>query len=337
MFVVCLTVGNVVLASCGTGEGRPSTTAEGPSTTAGRDAKEVDVGDTRFFGFVGVDCYFDDPLDAEPRIDYVNEVGGFTNIAHTCAAGPDDQLGARLDALHEHGIAALLDVSPVLFETVADTSRPSGLRSTLLPDAKERWATFTSTNADVLDAERVAAIYPIDEPTRNGVSAQQLAAAVALIESTHPSIPIAVVEAYTDIEDLVVPVEVDWVGFDRFFVADPESDEQWLSNLASIKAARSRSDQRVALVLDASYTDAHRAAGMSPGDLRAVGESLVRIAASDPDVIAIIGFLWPGGLDEPAQLGARELPVEVREFYRAVGAAVLARDANRAETRDRAR
>lgn len=326
-FAVCATAGFLALANCGTSEDQPLTSVDGPTTTAEADAPTVDVGNTRFFGFVGVDCYFDDPLDTEARLEYVQEVAGFTNIAHTCASGPDDDLSDRLDALREHGITALLDVSPVLFETVADTSRPSGLRSTLLADAKERWAKFTTTNAAVLSAEHVTAIYPIDEPTRNGVSAAQLGAATALIESTHPAIPIAIVEAYTDIDDLVVPTEVDWLGFDRFFVADPGRDEDWLANLASIKAVRSRADQRVVLVLDSHHTEYHQAARMTPDDLLAVGESLVGVAASDPDVIAIVGYVWPGGLDGPEQLGARELPAAVGDFYRAVGAAVLANEA----------
>jgi hypothetical protein len=78
----------------------------------------LEIGATRFFGFVAVDCGYDDPLDTEARTEYVDEVSGFTNVAHVCTSGSDDDLTARLSRLEAAGLRAILALEPVLFVSV---------------------------------------------------------------------------------------------------------------------------------------------------------------------------------------------------------------------------
>ncbi len=39
----------------------------------------------------------------------------------------------------------------------------------------------------------------------------------------------------------------------------------------------------------------------------------------DPDVIGIIGYLWPGGFDDPKQKGARNLAKNVIDEHVRIG------------------
>ena len=68
----------------------------------------------------------------------------------------------------------------------------------------------------------------------------------------------------------------------------------------------------------------HEAAGIAPEDMDDVAGSAVALAASEPDTVAVLGYLWPGGVEGEQQLGARELPEEVRAFYESYGKAVMA-------------
>ena len=65
-------------------------------------------------------------------------------------------------------------------------------------------------------------------------------------------------------------------------------------------------------------------AGVQPADMAAVGASTFEVAAAEPDVAAIVGYLWPNALDLPEQAGARGLPASVRAFSTNLGHAVIA-------------
>lgn len=66
-------------------------------------------------------------------------------------------------------------------------------------------------------------------------------------------------------------------------------------------------------------------AGVRPADMGAPAASSYRVAASDPDVVALIGYLWPGGIDpaHPGELGARDLPDNVWQIYRQIGRQII--------------
>ncbi|MFO0550978.1 MAG: hypothetical protein U0271_21485 [Polyangiaceae bacterium] len=297
--------------------------AGGDGGDGGAGGSGPSIGSVRSFGFVAVGCAFDDPLDPEQKGDYFDEVASFTNIAHVCAFQPNLDLTGKLTALASSGGRAVLDLTALLFESGVDPDT-GVLVNTLRVDADQRWADFVATNSAVLDAAHVAAFYPVDEPTWTGVSTIDLESAAALTKTTHPDVPVLLIEAYPALPQLVVPTNVDWVGFDRYYIAAPDSDPSYQSDWETLKAARSRPDQKLVLILDSHYTDGHQQAGLTPDDMRAVAESATALAAREPDVVAVLGYLWPGGLEGPQQLGARELPTAALDYYESYGAAVRA-------------
>lgn len=121
-----------------------------------------------------------------------------------------------------------------------------------------------------------------------------------------------------------MPKEIDWVGFDRYDIADPAHDAAWLADLQTVKNARSRPDQKIVIVMDTQWRPYYGVAGVQPADMAAVGASTLEVAAADPDVVAIVGYLWPNALDLPEQVGSRGLPASVRAFYTNLGHAVIA-------------
>lgn len=305
------------------GAGANGGAATAGGSTGGNGGAGPAIGSVRAFGFVAVGCHFDDPLDEVAKDTYFDEVAGFTNVAHVCAFDPTTDLRPTLEELAAGGSRALLDLNAILFETTFDPGTGHN-KNTVRPDAAARWSSFVATNGDVLDAAHVAAFYPIDEPTWTGVSSIEMEQTVALTKATHPEIPVLLVEAYPALAELVVPPNVDWVAFDRYYLADPANDPTYLADLETLKAARSRPDQKIVLILDSHHTSGHTLAGIAPEDMLGVAESYAALAAREPDVVGVLGYLWPGGLEGAEQKGARELPDEVRAFYESWGAAVVA-------------
>ena len=68
---------------------------------------------------------------------------------------------------------------------------------------------------------------------------------------------------------------------------------------------------------------AYEELGLGPGDMAEVALSYFELAANDPEVVALIGYVWPGGLDLPGQVGARGLPENVQNAFRVIGSSVL--------------
>ena len=290
-------------------------------------ADPPEAGHVQEFGFVGVGCDLVRPGGPSSG-DYLDEVAAFSTTAHLCPRGETldaaaTDLAARIDRYAARGVRPFVDVQGLLFEPSGGVAPSGGPAVALAPTAEAVWEAFAAVLA--ARSGSLAAVYLADEPTWNGVPAADLAQAARIVEATLPDVPILVVEASPALRDLVVPPEVDWVGFDRYGVADPNADAAYLADLAALKAARSRPDQRVALVLDAQWLPLFEEAGLSPGDMGGVAESYAALAARDPSVVALVGYLWPGGLDDPEQLGARELPAGVRETYREIGQRVRSR------------
>jgi hypothetical protein len=225
--------------------------------------------------------------------------------------------------LRGHGLRALLHVEPILFTHSTDSSSPSGNRAALRPDAAERWAAFIALNGAVLSPDTVAAVYVIDEPAWHGLAPDDLDQALALIKSDLPDLPTATVEAYSIVDKTMAPPALDWVGFDRYGTADPATDEAWLADLAAVRAALTRPDQRILLIVETFWMPMFGNVGIEPEEMDIIAENYYRFAAAQPDVVGLIGYLWPGGLDGHDQLGARQLPENVRETYRAIGARII--------------
>jgi len=273
-----------------------------------------------YFGFSLVDVGWDDPSDAVPKTDYSDEVAAFSNIADVLVVSPTQSIVPKLQRLSSQKLKAVLHVSDVFF-THAGTGGPSGARYTLRPDYRARWRDFVNTNDLTVNHAMVQAFYVGEEPTWNGITYAELAAATDLIKATVPQVPVLVIEAHTMVDEIQVPTSVDWLGFDHYFIADPQHNPQFLKELATLKAKRSTAAQRIVLVMDAHYIQALHGdhAGLTQDGMKEVATSYFNLAASDPDVVALIGYAWPSGFDAPTAKGARHLPQAVRDEYVRIG------------------
>lgn len=277
-----------------------------------------------FFGFAVVDCGWDAPNDQTSETCFVEEVAGFTNVAQMSVYSPSESIDVRISQFNRVGIRAILHVEALLFSLTADATSPSGLRLNLRDDAATRWYQFVKVNSRVLSAEHIAAIYVVDEPVWNGLEQGSFEPALSLVKGTYPEIPTLAIEAYPVMDEIMVPETLDWVGFDRYDIADPANDKAWLGDLETLREAITRNDQRIVIVASTQWLPYYQhEAGITPAGMEAVIESYYSVAVSDPQVVALIGYLWPGGLDDPAQLGARDLPENVQDTIRDIGMAII--------------
>ncbi len=277
-----------------------------------------------YFGFAVVDCGWDDPNDNTIKTNYVDEVSGFSNVGQMCASAPDESIIDRIAVFKKFGVKAVLNVEPLLFERIEDVSSPSDWSVTLRKDARALWAAFVKLNSEVLVPQNIAALYIVDEPVWNGVSESDFTRALQIVKATIPDIPTFSIEAHPAVSQILVPDMLDWVGFDRYVPNDPVTDSVWHDSLEKVRGALSRSDQKIVIVAGMQWLPSYQSdAGISPEDMEAMIYSYYHIAASDPDVVALAGYIWPGGLDHPAQLGARNLPENVQKAIRAIGRKII--------------
>lgn len=305
---VALTLGGLLALSGGCSSGPTPEPAPDPAQGAPRLA---------LFGFVGVGC----------GVDYSDEVEGFTNVATACA--PDPALAGlvaeQLDRYRGRGLRALLNLEGLFFEPDPSGALApyGGPRLVLREDHRQRWDALVA-GADLRAREAtLAAAFVADEPTWRGVEPEALRTAYAAVAATLPGTPLLLVEAYPVLEQLVVPEAVDWVAFDRYGVLDPARDPAYLSDLATLKGRRSRPGQRLLLIMEAQWLPVYAEYGVEPGAMAGVAESYYRLAQRDTTVIGLVGYLWAGGPDGPGQLGARELPADVRAAYTRIGLDIL--------------
>ena len=282
----------------------------------------VTEGHIVYYGFAAVDCLWDDPHDMFSKTNYVDEVAGFTNLAQLCVFSEQEPLETRLNAFHTFGIKALLSVEPLLFDRQPDSSSPSGERITLSSEAQARWMQFIEINEPWLTPDYVAAIHLADEPVWNSLSDAEFAQAISIVKASLPTLPTVAIEAYPVLEDLVVPDSLDWIGFGRYGHRDPSTDPLWLADLETLKA-KLNPEQKLVIVAETQWLPQYEDAGMSAADMARVVENYLNVARANPETVALIGYTWPGGLDDPGQLGARDLPTSVLETLKSIGHRIL--------------
>lgn len=276
----------------------------------------------RFFGYTLVDVAWDDPTDRSEKTNYVDEVASFTNMADILAYLPEESLLPRLEFMQQNGLKALIHLNEIFFEQVGTGGEFSGALYDLRTDFQARWDTFVAVNALHLHQNLVQAFYLGEEPTWNGISFAEMEAAANYIKQGFPNVPILLVEAYPALEELRVPTSVDWVGFDHYFIADPENDATFLSELATLKAKRSN-NQAIVLIMDAHHLKfAHGSNGIGRRDMDLVARSYYNLANQDLDVIGLIGYHWPSGFDFKRAVGTRGLPKHVQDEHRRIGKAI---------------
>ena len=265
----------------------------------------------RYFGFTAIDCFYDDPLDVTAVNNYVTEVDSFSNINHMCVFDYTDNIVTRVNFMNAHCMNPLLHVQEIFFQPV-DTLAPSGTNYDLRPNFASRWATFVTINSSVLLPANIGCFYIADEPFWNGISLAEMDTVCALIESQFPTIPLLMVEAYTTVNAMQVPQAMDWVGFDRYGTYDPSTDSAFLDNMDTLKSRLSSPNQKIILIIDDQwYPDYLTYLGWTQDTMATVVQNYYNFAASDTNIVGLIGYIWPGGLDSPTQYGVRNMTAAV--------------------------
>jgi hypothetical protein len=276
----------------------------------------------RFFGYAMVDCGVQDSFMPSATGNYVAEVAAFTNIGQMCVFGPGEDIGTRLSLMQSHGMLALLSVQALLFEGAPDASTGSGMRYRLRADFQRRWASFVRLNRLNGRTAAIGAFYLADEPAWNGISAADLRQAADLVKATFPATPIMLIEAAPAIGALVVPRSVDLIGFDQYGVADPSTDPAYQARLAELKSRRSRPEQRLVVVMEGQWLPAYDGLGVDAGLMATVAQRYFALADNDPEVLAMVAYLWPGGVAGPGHRGSRNLPPAVISEHVRLGKAI---------------
>jgi hypothetical protein len=275
-----------------------------------------------YFGYTLIDVYWDDPEDAEDKTNYSDEVAPFSNIADILVIEPTDDIRDRLQFMADYEMKAVLHLNEIFFELLGETDSLSGANYDLRSDFMERWDTFITTNDFLSNHENVGVFYLGEEPAWNNISADEFKQASDYIKATIPDVPILLVEAYPAIEALEIPASVDWVGFDHYFIADPNTNPTFQEELALIKSKKAV-DQDLVLILDAHYIPfAHGSSGIAKSDMDQVARNYYKLANAETDVVAMIGYHWPSGFDFPSAVGTRHLPEHVIEEHKRIGKAI---------------
>lgn len=274
----------------------------------------------KYFGFTLIDVFWDDPLDTEIKTNYLDEVASFTNIADILVVNPTDNIISRLDYMNQNNVKAIIHLNDIFFEKI-DNNAPSGTNYNLKPDYKTRWNTFITTNKLQKNKGKIQALYLGEEPTWNGISFEELKMASDYIKTTLPEIPILLIEASVILNKLKVPNSIDWIGFDHYFIKNPKTNTQFLSELSILKSKLANNSQKLVLVMDSHFIkEIHQDINtITINEMKDIASSYYELAKTEPKVIAIIGYTWPGGFDSPNALGARQMPQFIKDEYIRIG------------------
>ena len=265
-----------------------------------------------FFGYVGVMCDFDDPLDDTTLTDYSAEVAGFTNINHVCL--PADPAGWA-DRIRQ----ANAQFRPLLSVEGAFDFAGAGPDG---PESRNVWPMVRDTvAASGVDPARIV-FYLVDEPTLRGIDPVAVDRAAAIIRADFPTAEVLLVEACSmDGPPPIAPHLTLW-GFDCYTYADPAASPPFMAYLDLVKR-RLGPDQRLVLVMDANHTEYHATAGIDLTDMGDVARAYAALALTRPEVVGMLGYTWAGGIDSLTELGVRDMPQAVIDAHREVGKMLL--------------
>jgi hypothetical protein len=277
----------------------------------------------KYFGYFFVDVEQDDPHDAVDKKNFTDEVAGFSNIAQMTAYYPTQDLRTRIQLMNAKCIKPFISLQELFYTQ----SRPPGATRTtftLVSNYREQWQTFKTVNGPMLSAASVGAFYLADEPVWNNLSFEDLDTVSKLVKADYPDVPNMIVEAFPVLDQLRVPTTVDWVGFDRYMVFKPSADASFLAQVKTMKSKRSRPDQKLFLTIDDRWEPQYGAAGVTPAKMSDTILDYYELAASDPDISGLLGFLWAGTNGDPNELGVRDMPQNIIDLNQQIGKKVVA-------------
>ncbi|MTE25752.1 hypothetical protein [Winogradskyella ouciana] len=273
-----------------------------------------------YFGFTIVDTFWDDPTDSEAKTNYADEIHNFSNIADILIVNPNDNIVQRAQTFADMDLKAILHLNELFFELI-DNNSPSESNYNLRTDYQERWNEFKTINQSIINNNYVGTFYIGEEPTWNGITFTELNAVAQLLQTEFPNIPTMIIEAYPSLNDLQVPETIDWIGFDRYFVENPNTNVQFQQDWNTLKSKLSNPNQKIMVILDSHYINwAHGDFGnIELTRMNIVAQNYYELAKSDEKVIGVLGYFWPNGFDIPESIGARGMPQNVKMEYERIG------------------
>lgn len=283
-------------------------TTKSPSWIAWREIEVFQSENwVNYYGYYCSACYW------VGNGNYITATSDHSNLAHVVVEDP--QLQNKLQQAAYHDMKVIVDVSSLFFND-----------KTLLANYQERWGQFNNLIGYQLSS--VAAFYLADESNRRGFSRVSLKAVVDTIKISHPDIPIASIFSGTEGNFNNVDL-FDWVGVDCYdhgsgacYMFDDEAADYHEVVQAKYSKFRSRVDisrQRIILIPQAGI-DVRKVSDSAVNiRLPAQAEKYLKIAKTDPLVIAVIPFIWQTFNDgENSWYGAEKYPA-LRDKFRYFG------------------
>ncbi|WP_139134366.1 hypothetical protein [Crocinitomix algicola] len=272
-----------------------------------------------YFGFTLIDVYWDDPKDKSDKINYLDEVSSFSNLADILVIEPSDNIIDRVKDFDDNQVKAVLHLNEIFFEQTSIGGNKSGVIYGLRSDYKSRWDEFISVNSINSMTNKIACLYIGEEPAWNSISESEFQEATDYAKSTAPNIPILNVEAYASIDEIYCPNSVDWVGFDHYFIQNPSFDPTFQNEYAIMKS-KMKNHQNILLVMDTHWMkNFHGSVGIAKNDMDCIARDYYNMANNDTSVVGILGYFWPSGFDFKNSVGARHMPKHVLEEYKLIG------------------
>ncbi len=267
-----------------------------------------------YFGYAAIVCDFDDPLDDTDKVDYSDEVAGFTNANQVCVTADTKILARRLRQAARQ-FTPVFYIEPVFFSQDQTRLRVN-------PDAETLWELVRGaiTASGVDPAELI--FYIADEPTLRGLEPEAISNAAMQIRRDYSASRIMLIEAYHGPLAPVIPAEIDIWGFNAYAITDPMAEPLYTGYL-DLAGNALLPHQSLALIMDANHTPYHVQAGISETDMAQVAENYLKLAKSRSDVSMVLAYTWAGGIDNLDEKGVRDLPEEVARAHRRIGREII--------------
>lgn len=279
--------------------------------------EEHDVNGQYMFGYASV---------GEDPARYLTEVEDNhipTNIQSLAVNRAIDDVRAKLSYLKAHGQRAILVLDSLLFLNDPELNTPCGMnawRNRL--DFKAKFDNWLNLNRDFITPEYVSVLVVMSEMNNRCVSYGALDTVTQYVTSKLPSIP--VIAGYDGTNGAgplpeSIPPSLSGVLFFKYRVFDPKNDPAYQEAFNRLKS-KLTPEQRILLIPDGYYDSSYEAMGWPKWYLGYVALNYMNLALSDPKVVGLAIFLWPGFQEfGEYKLGARDLPQSVRDKHRQVG------------------
>lgn len=249
------------------------------------------------------------------RSEHPQAVAWFTNIYMVTPESLNESLEPFLARLATLGMKALVALQPVVCDPVTGLRHPSWLT---------RLNAWKAAQGTALDS-RVEAFYLPDEPYHLGWTRAQLLAVSARVKVLWPTHKQMMIEAATKVRLLgtyqyPIPAAVTYVGFDRYWTIDPNTDIEWNKDYNALKARLA--GRRMVVVGESQWNGAYQAAfgniGLGIDLMGPMFESYCKVAAR-PEVAVFMLYALPNGFESPDYIGAEGLPQEVIDLHISYG------------------